>query len=408
MDKERSIMLLEGYGSGPRMIWLIHGYWRDAIMVCRAAGNYGTVFKAGRGVTQGSPLSAKLFNILVDAVVWEWMQQLEEDGDYKEEEVAEYMATLFAIFYVNDAFLASRDAGFLQHALTLLVDLFERVGLQANRSKTQTMICTPRRIRTQLPSEFYHRMQMGQSTASKWNSCNVECYQCGKELKASSLGRHLADVHDIYQQTVIAKELLEAQPPVLYTVSAELHVRDLPCPYPGCLGWLRDGWMMRQHFRDVHPMDLVKVPKEGMFDCCEQCGMQVHPLYPCHRHSKECQVRVEHRLQQEVAVTSALALRQPFTVHGDVLERVEVYKYLGRMMAQDNDNLQAICKQLWKARSTWVWVGQVLWSKNALPFVAVQFYQAIIQAILLYGSETWVISRTALARLEGFHILAAY
>ena len=42
------------------------------------------------------------------------------------------MATFFAIFYVNDAYLASRDAGFLQHALDILIDLFERVGLQTN------------------------------------------------------------------------------------------------------------------------------------------------------------------------------------------------------------------------------------------------------------------------------------
>jgi hypothetical protein len=107
MDREQSIMLLEGYGARPRMIRLLRGYWRDAIMVCQAAGNYGTAFKAGRGVTQGGPLSAKLFNFLVDAVVWEWMRQLEEDGDYKEEEVAEYMVTFFPIFYVNDEFLAS-------------------------------------------------------------------------------------------------------------------------------------------------------------------------------------------------------------------------------------------------------------------------------------------------------------
>ncbi len=130
-------------------------------------------------------------------------------------------------------------------------------------------------------------------------------------------------------------------------------------------------------------MDLVKVPKEGTFDCCEQCGMKVHPLYPCHRRSKECQVGVECCLQQEVAVTSALAIRQQFKVRGDVLEQVEVYKYLGRMMAQDDDDLQAIRAQLWKARSTWAWVGQVLRSKNASPFVAAQFYQAFIQAILL-------------------------
>jgi hypothetical protein len=89
------------------------------------------------------------------------MQQLEEDRDYEGEEVAEYMTTFFAIFYVDDAFLASWDAGFLQHASTLLVNLFKRVGLQANMSKTQTMICTPGRIRTQLPSESYHRMQTG-------------------------------------------------------------------------------------------------------------------------------------------------------------------------------------------------------------------------------------------------------
>ena len=32
----------------------------------------------------------------------------------------------------------------------------------------------------------------------------------------------------------------------------------------------------------------------------------------------------------------------------------------------------------------------------------------MVQSLLLYGSETWVLSKTALARLEGFHIRAAY
>jgi hypothetical protein len=277
---------------------------------------------------------------------------LQEDGDYKEEEVAEFMATFFAIFYFNDAYLASRDAVFLQRALTLLVNLFERVGLQTNTTKTQMMICTPGWIRTQLSPVSYSRMQQGRVKASEWNSCDVECHQCGKVLKASSLGRHLADVHDIYQQTVVAEELLEDQPPVLYMVSAELHTRDLPCPYPECEGRLRYGWMMQRHFRDVHPMDLVKFPKEGRFDHCERCGMQVHPLYPHHWLLKECQVGVEHRQQQEVAVTSVLTLRQQFGICGDVLKWVEVYKYLGRMMAQDNNDTQALRAQLRKARAT--------------------------------------------------------
>jgi hypothetical protein len=47
MDRERCILILEGHGVGPQMIWLIQNYWREAIMVCRAVGNYGQPFKAG-------------------------------------------------------------------------------------------------------------------------------------------------------------------------------------------------------------------------------------------------------------------------------------------------------------------------------------------------------------------------
>ncbi len=98
MDWERCILVLEGYGTGLRMIRLIRGFWRNAIMVCRAAGNYGTAFKAGRGVMQGGPLLARLFNIMVNAVIREWIQQLQVYRNYKEREFVEYMATFFAIF----------------------------------------------------------------------------------------------------------------------------------------------------------------------------------------------------------------------------------------------------------------------------------------------------------------------
>ena len=136
--------------------------------------------------------------------------------------------------------------------------------------------------------------------------------------------------------------------------------------------------------------------------------MQVNPFYPRHYTSKECSIGVEQKQQWMAAVTLALALWQQFSVHGDVLERVEVFKYLGRLLAQDDDDIQAIRAQLRKARATWARVGQVLRSKNTSPRVAAKFYTTVVQAVLLYGSKTWVLSTTALARLEGFHIRAAY
>jgi hypothetical protein len=73
MDRERCLMVLVGYSAGPRIVRLICNFWQDTILVCRVAGNYDMAFKAGSGLTQGSPLSAKLFNIMVDAVVPEWI-----------------------------------------------------------------------------------------------------------------------------------------------------------------------------------------------------------------------------------------------------------------------------------------------------------------------------------------------
>jgi hypothetical protein len=111
--------------------------------------------------------------------------------------------------------------------------------------------------------------------------------------------------------------------------------------------------------------------------------MQVNPLYPRHRFSKECQVGVKQKQQWEAAVTLALALQQQFSVNGEVLEWVKVFKYCGRLLVQDNDNIQAIPAQLRKACATWTQVRQVIRNKNVSPHVATNFYKAVVQAILL-------------------------
>jgi hypothetical protein len=107
-------------------------------------------------------------------------------------------------------------------------------------------------------------------------------------------------------------------------------------------------------------------------------------------------------------VASALAFCCQFLVHGDALEKVKVFKYPGRMMVQDNNDIQAMRHQLCKARGTWARIGQVLRSKNVTPWVATKFYKAVVQVVLLYGSETWNLMKAVLAWLEGFHVQAAY
>jgi hypothetical protein len=136
--------------------------------------------------------------------------------------------------------------------------------------------------------------------------------------------------------------------------------------------------------------------------------MQVNPAYLRHIRTKECGVGMDQWLQQELAISLALALRRKFNVNGTVLERVKVFKYLGRLLAQDDDDAQAIRQQMQKARGVWAQVGQVLRGENVTPWVATTFYKAVVQAILLYGSKTWNLTASTLVRLEGFHIRVAY
>ncbi len=57
--------------------------------------------------------------------------------------------------------------------------------------------------------------------------------------------------------------------------------------------------------------------------------MQVNPPYPQHTRRKECRVGMEQRLQQELVISLVFAMQRKFTVNGSVLERNEVFKYLG-------------------------------------------------------------------------------
>jgi hypothetical protein len=83
--------------------------------------------------------------------------------------------------------------------------------------------------------------------------------------------------------------------------------------------------------------------------------MQTEPrtLYGQHKHTKLCQNGWDKKLQHEVAETARVALTQSFMVYGDKLERVEVFKYLGWLLAYDNNNTQAMQGNQKKARKSW-------------------------------------------------------
>ena len=152
------------------------------------------------------------------------------------------------------------------------------------------------------------------------------------------------------------------------------------------------------------------IPSEGMYPRCGNCDMQTNPLAMDRGHlqSRTCIGMGERRRQHERRATATLAQGREFKIYGDVLRRVERFKYLGRWLLQDDSDARAVRAQLVKARRVWARLGRVLRSENAPPQVCGMFYRGVVQAVLLYGSETWALGPALIARLEGFHIRCAY
>jgi hypothetical protein len=120
-----------------------------------------------------------------------------------------------------------------------------------------------------------------------------------------------------------------------------------------------------------HPQDLVCISIEGSqpLPQCAQCGLQtpVEDLKQGHHPTGLCQRWWERKCQHASAVRSQQALILTFTVYGEELERVEVFKYLGWLIACDDANNLAMWSNLRKARGCWAWVSCVLWAENASP-----------------------------------------
>ncbi|KAL7537800.1 hypothetical protein ACHAXR_008089 [Thalassiosira sp. AJA248-18] len=139
--------------------------------------------------------------------------------------------------------------------------------------------------------------------------------------------------------------------------------------------------------------------------------MQTNPSVVDNRHTTTdiCRVGTKRRVQREAAVSSARSLDVVLTAYDDELERVEVFKYLRRLLAFDDNDMRAVRGNIKKACKSWRMLSRLLRAESIPSRVCGMFYQAVVQAILLFGSETWALTPSTMnSCLKGFHIRSTY
>ena len=92
-----------------------------------------------------------------------------------------------------------------------------------------------------------------------------------------------------------------------------------------------------------------------------------------------------------------------FFVNGKELERVRRFEYLGRFFTEDDGDSICIQTQLKKARQRWYSIAKILKREGADAVCMARFYLTVVQAVLLYGADSWVVTDKDMLKLKSFH-----
>ena len=158
---------------------------------------------------------------------------------------------------------------------------------------------------------------------------------------------------------------------------------------------MRDSWNVRWHFSYRHRGHKIAVAGECF------------PGTPAHEASATCKQATAVRRQYAVAAARRAALGRTFSAYDEVLKSAGQFKYLGRIVSYNDNDTPVIRRNIKRARRQWGQFRKVLERKSVPPRVAGMFYQAVVASVLLYGSESRVVSPLALRELEGFHVEAS-
>jgi hypothetical protein len=388
VDRTRTMQILAGYGVGPSLRRLIQVVWDREILVPKSAGYFGAPFHADRGVRQGDVISPIIFNIIVDCVIREWHRFMGE-------------SSAFIKFYADDGNLAGVTPSTVQFGLNLLVHLFARIGLQVNVDKTKSMISLGPQPYLQLSTAAYKR-RFNHSLPShrQRKALKVVCEHCGRSMSVAYLPIHRRDKHDIPIPTPVRQQAVSS---VTYEVSFPSGVPTATCPVSGCPAVLHSRFGMREHFYWRHEPHHVLILEEGPLPQCPNCGRFLHSVDDAHRASRTCRQATERRLLRKRSADQALFAGVTFFVNGRPLENVDSFNYLGRPLEATDLDRAALTNNLMKARRVWGRISSVLKGGDPRPKLMARFYLAVVHSILLYGCETWVLSKRDERRLESFH-----
>ena len=163
---------------------------------------------------------------------------------------------------------------------------------------------------------------------------------------------------------------------------------------------------MRVHFVQRHVQDTVVILEEGNLPLprCPRCDLQVSrkALNGRHLETYQCKKGAERKRRILAAAEVETTLAKSFHAYGNKMRAVTEFRYLRRVMTNTDDDWPVVAENLREARASWGRLARILGREGADPKVSHSFYIAVTQQVLLFGAESWVLTKRMESALEAF------
>ena len=103
-------------------------------------------------------------------------------------------------------------------------------------------------------------------------------------------------------------------------------------------------------------------------------------------------------MAEDMRVSTERALQ----AHGISLNLVTSLKYPGHIIKSLDDAWPELVGNLNNVRKRWVWLSIILRREGEKPRVLGMLFKAVVQAVLLFGSEMWVVTPSMIRAIGVF------
>ena len=240
----------------------------------------------------------------------------------------------------------------------------------------------------------------------------VQCGECRKEMAAGLLASHRVTQHGRAAEERWSWEAsATGSEPQTYQMAFPTKGGPQSCPVEGCPGQAGTRTAMMMHFFNRYVRDIVIILKEGNLSHprCPRYNMLVpwRALNGRDHATEQCKKGAERKRRQMAEEESRDSTERAFEAYGKPLETVLTFKCLGRVTTAGDDDWPEVAGNMVKARKSWGRLSRILSQEGANKRVLGNFFKAVVQTVLLFGEETWVLNPRIERALERFQHGAA-